>query len=322
MIVEAMNMKEHKAYFATEDDYNFFNNGTLSKILIDFFCLFKEVEKDNYVIADNVVEAFKELTDMGYRLFLKDVPEDEAVLDILDETFDYPFCCNDYPTRYTDLSDTWNTVSRDVETRLCGEGLCDNRYFHYEDNWLEIVQLIKENDLVIKTKSSRVIYDDTDWNQKKIKNGLVDQDGNQLLGDEYIEVEKMNAETTKLLKKIAMPRTENPVPYSFKPIKERWYINAITWDINPEIAQKYDVRIEIEQGSLYYRGTWLKICAKSYLKTIKELNEITKQFCSDYGFDKKPGTHFVWGYDLPWSEDQKKRAEEDDNTDWFFDSMD
>ena len=163
MIVEAMNMKEHKAYFATEDDYNFFNNGTLSKILIDFFCLFKEVEKNIYEPADKVIEAFKDLTDMGYRLFLKDVPEDEAVLDILDETFDYPFCCNDYPTRYADLSDTWNTVSRDVETRLCGEGLCDNRYFHYEDNWLEIVLLIKENDLVIKTKSSRVIYDNTDW---------------------------------------------------------------------------------------------------------------------------------------------------------------
>lgn len=88
---------------------------------------------------------------MGYSLFLKDVPEDEAALDILDGIFDYHFCCNDYPTRYADLSDT------------CGEGLCDNRYFHYEDNWLEIVQLIKENDLVIKTKSSRVIYDNTDW---------------------------------------------------------------------------------------------------------------------------------------------------------------
>ena len=176
--------------------------------------------------------------------------------------------------------------------------------------------------MVIKTKSSRVIYDDTDWNQKKIKNGLVDQDGNQLLGGEYIEVEKMNAKTTKLLREIAIPRTENPVPYSFKPIKERWYIDAITWDVKPKIAKKYDVRIEIEQGSLYYRGTWLKICAKSYLKTVKELNEITKQFCSDYGFDKKPGTHFVWGYDLPWSEEQKKRAQEDDKTDMVFDSMD
>lgn len=315
-------MKEHKAYFATEDDYNFFNNGTLSKILIDFFCLFKEVGKNNYEPADNVVEAFEKLKEMGYRLFLKEVPEDEAALDILDGIFDYPFCCNDYPTRYADLSDYWNTVSRDVETRLCGEGLYGNRYFHYEDNWLEIVQLIKENDLVVKTKSSRVIYDDIDWNQKKVKNGLVDQDGNQLLGGEYVEVEKFNEATTKLLKEIAIPRTENPVPYSFKPIKERWFINAITWDVKPEITAKYDVRIEIEQGSLYYRGTWLEIRAKSYEKDYKTLDEITMQFCSDYGFDNKKRISFIYGYDLPWSEDQKKREEEDDRTDCFFDSMD
>ena len=61
----------------------------------------------------------------------------------------------------------------------------NNRYFHYEDNWLEIAQMIKENDLLAKTISSRVIYDDTDWNQGKVQNGLVDQNGNQLLGGEY-----------------------------------------------------------------------------------------------------------------------------------------
>ena len=105
------------------------------------------------------------------------------------------------------------------------------------------------------------------------KNGLVAGNGNQVLGGKYIEVEKMNANTTKLLREeIAIPRTENSVPYSFKPIKERWYINAITWDVKPEIAAKYDVRIEIEQGSLYYRGTWLEIKAKSSEKEQKALD--------------------------------------------------
>ena len=105
------------------------------------------------------------------------------------------------------------------------------------------------------------------------KNGLVDGNGNQVLGGKYIEVEKINANTTKPLREeIAIPRTENSVPYSFKPIKERWYINAITWDVKPEIAAKYDVRIEIEQGSLYYRGTWLEIKAKSSEKDQKALD--------------------------------------------------
>lgn len=260
---------------------------------------------------------------MGYDLYLIEVPEQQEILDALDSEFDYPFCCNDYPTRYADLSDHWNTVSRNVETSLSTEGESSkNRYFHYEDNWLEIVQIIKENDLLAKTISSRVIYDDIDWNQGKVKNGLVDQDGNQFLGGEYIEVEKMNYVTTELLKQIGVPRTKEPVQYSFKPIKERWYINAITWDVKPEIAAKYGVKIEIEQGSLYYRGTWLTIRAKSYEKDYKTLNEITKQFCSDYGFDRKKEISFVFGYDLPWTEEQKKREEEDDKTDSFFNSMD
>lgn len=316
-------MKKKKSYFATEDDYNFFNNGTFTKILIDFDCLLKKVDENTYHTADNAKEAFKELQEMGYNLYLIEVPEQQEILDALDEEFDYPFCCNDYPTRYADLSEHWNTVSRNVETSLSGEGGCsNNRYFHYEDNWLEIVQMIKENDLLAKTISSRVIYDDIDWNQGKVKNGLVDQNGNQLLGGEYIEVEKMNPDTTELLSKIAIPRTKEPVQYSFKPIKERWYIDAITWDVKPEIAAKYDVRIELEQGSLYYRGTWLEIKAKSYEKDYKTLNEITKQFCSDYSFDKKKEISFVFGYDLPWTDEQKKREEEDDRTDNFFDSMD
>lgn len=182
--------------------------------------------------------------------------------------------------------------------------------------------MIKENDSLAKTIISRVNYDDTDWNQGKVQNGLVDQNVNQLLGGEYIEVEKMNPATTNLLRQIAIPRTKEPVQYSFKPIKERWYINTITWDVKPEIAAKYDVRIEIKQGSLYYRGTWLTIRAKSYEKDYKMLNEITKQFCSDYGFDKKKEISFVFGYDIPWTEEQKKREEEDDRTDASFDSMD
>ena len=316
-------MNKYKSYFATEDDYHFFNNGTFSKILIDFDCLLKKIDENTYHTADNAKEAFKELQNMGYDLYLIRVPEQQEILDTLDSEFDYPFCCNDYPTRYADLSDHWNTVSRNVKTSLsCEGGSSNNRYFHYEDNWLEIVQIIKENDLLAKTISSRVIYDDIDWNQGKVKNGLVDQDGNQFLGGEYIEVEKMNYVTTELLKQIGVPRTKEPVQYSFKPIKERWYINAITWDIKPEIAAKYGVRIEIEQGSLYYRGTWLTIRAKSYEKDYKTLDEITKQFCSDYGFDRKKRISFVFGYDLPWTEEQKKREEEDDKTDSFFDSMD
>lgn len=283
----------------------------------------KKFDENTYHTADNAKEAFKELQNMGYDLYLIEVPEQQEILDALDSEFDYPFCCNDYPTRYADLSDHWNTVSRNVETSLSTEGESSkNRYFHYEDNWLEIVQIIKENDLLAKTISSRVIYDDIDWNQGKVKNGLVDQDGNQFLGGEYIEVEKMNYVTTELLKQIGVSRTKEPVQYSFKPIKERWYINAITWDVKPEIAAKYGVKIEIEQGSLYYRGTWLTIRAKSYEKDYKTLNEITKQFCSDYGFDRKKEISFVFGYDLPWTEEQKKREEEDDKTDSFFNSMD
>ncbi len=116
-------MAEIKSRFATDDDYCFFNNGTFSKILIYFDCLFEgEWNLKNLVLAKGVQEAFKELNEMGYGLYLIEVPEKTSILKWLDKTFDYPFICNDYPIRYADLCDSWNTVSRKAETRLCSEG--------------------------------------------------------------------------------------------------------------------------------------------------------------------------------------------------------
>lgn len=115
-------MNKNKSYFATEEDYHFFNNGTFSKILIDFDCLLKKIDENTYHTADNAKEAFKELQNMGYDLYLIEVPEQQEILNALDSEFNYPFCCNDYPTRYDDLSDHWNTVSRNVETSLSTEG--------------------------------------------------------------------------------------------------------------------------------------------------------------------------------------------------------
>lgn len=68
-------MKKNKSYFATEDDFSFFGNGTFSKILIDFDCLLKKVDENTYYTADNAKEAFNELQDMGYDLYLQEVPE-------------------------------------------------------------------------------------------------------------------------------------------------------------------------------------------------------------------------------------------------------
>ena len=54
-------MAETKSRFATEDDYSFFNNGTFSKILIRFNCLFEgKWNQRAPVLADGVQEAFKE----------------------------------------------------------------------------------------------------------------------------------------------------------------------------------------------------------------------------------------------------------------------
>ena len=325
MIVEAMNMKEHKAYFATDEDCHFLGHGTFSRILIDFDCVMTMNNK-GYKPTVHAVEAFQELQKMGYSLFLNKVPVQEEILDALDSFFDYPFCCDEDPCRYTDSCDHWNTVSRNVETRLALEEqmTCDRR-FRYEDNWLEIVQMIKENDPIAKVKCAYIKYDDIDWSQPKIKNGLIDEKGKQVLGSSYIEVEKMNNSTTKLLKKISIPRTQHPIKdddFYKERFNERWNIESIIWDVKPEIASKYGARIEIEQYSLYYRGTWLEIRVKSNQITLDILYNLLAKFCADFGFDNKEELSYIWGYDLPWTEEQKKRAEEDDKTDWFFDPLD
>ncbi len=319
-------MAETKSRFATEDDYSFFNNGTFSKILIRFNCLFEgKWNQRAPVLADGVQEAFKELIEMGYDLFLIEVPENDKILEWLDKTFDYPFLCNDYPSRYADLSDHWNTVSRNVDTSLLSEGcMSANRYFKFENNWNEIVEIIRENDKLAQVDIWSRHFDDIDWNQGKESNGLVDGEGNQVLGGSYIPVEKMNEKTTALLKTIAVPRTSEPKDYLFKPRNERWYISSIVWDVKEEIASRYGVVIEIEQCSLYYRGTWLTIKMKAEHGKYQwnEQSGILDKFCKDYGFDSRKELSFVFGYDLPWPEGQKQREEEDDRTDSFFDSMD
>ena len=81
-------MAETKSRFATEDDYSFFNNGTFSKILIRFNCLFEgKWNQRAPVLADGVQEAFKELIDMGYDLFLIEVPENNKILEWLVQRF-------------------------------------------------------------------------------------------------------------------------------------------------------------------------------------------------------------------------------------------
>ena len=319
-------MAETKSRFATDDDYFFFNNGTFCKILIYFNCLFEgEWNLKNPVLTDDIQEAFKELDEMGYGLYLIEVPEKKSILKWLDKTFDYSFLCNDYPTRYADLSDTWNTVSRNVETRLCGEGSVScNRCFKFENNWKEIVQIIRENDKLAKTDVWKRNYEDIDWEQAKESNGLVDGSGKQVLGSSYIPVEKMNEKTTALLKTIAVPRSDEPKKWTYKPQGERWYVESIVWDVKEEIASRYGVIIEIEQCSLYYRGTWLIIKTKSERGKYEwtESLKIIERFCKDFGFDTRKELGLTFYYDLPWPEGQKQREEEDDQTDFFFDSMD
>ena len=154
-----------------------------------------------------------------------------------------------------------------------------------------------------------------------IRTGI--RESNQILGGSYIPVEKLNEKTTAFLKTIAVPRTSEPKDYPFKPRNERWYITSIVWDVKEEIASRYGVVIEIEQCSLYYRGTWLTIKMKSEHGKYQwnEHSGILDKFCKDYGFDSRKELSFIFGYDLPWPEGQKQREEEDDQTDSFFDSM-
>ena len=70
-----------KSRFATDDDYFFFNNGTFCKILIYFDCLFEgEWNLKNPVLTDDIQEAFKELDEMGYGLYLIEVPVSSSII--------------------------------------------------------------------------------------------------------------------------------------------------------------------------------------------------------------------------------------------------
>jgi hypothetical protein len=317
-------MKQKKSYFATENDFTFFNNCTFSSICINFDCLYKnKFDFYNTELSDDILESFDELRNMGYDLYLYNVPESQEVLEWLDKTFKYGFICNEEPTRYADLSDHWNTISRNIDIDLCCEGeIGKNRYFKFEDNWKELVDIIKKNDILAKTDTRKVFYDDIDWEQEKVANGLT-VNGKQVLGSSYIPVEKFNEKTTEFLKTIATQRNESPKEWKYKPDNERWYVKYIVWDVNEEIAQKYGGRIEIEQNSLYYRGTWLTIKLKTKLGKYKwdEFPRVLEKFCKDYGFDSRKKAEFrieVDAYDLPWLEGQKEREEQDDRTDSFF----
>ncbi|MCQ2593455.1 MAG: hypothetical protein MJ188_11805 [Treponema sp.] len=316
--------KHRKSYFADENEFNFFGSGTLSKLLIGFDCLFEGNWKQNEtILAAGAVEVFKAFEQMGYELFLIDVPVKNEILEWLDSTFNYAFTCNDYPTRYADLCDSWTSISRNSENRLCSEGdLTADRNINFDGDWNKVLSIIKENDIVAHTESASIIYDDIDWNQSKEKNGLADSDGNNILGGSYIPVEKMNEKTTEYLKTIAIPRTDHPKPYFIKPPEERWSAETIDWDVKEDIAQKYGVKIKIEQGSLYYRGTWIKVQVKAPFIGLEVLEKICREFCNDYGFDSRKEIDFFLPYNLPWPEGQKKREEEDDMTEFWFDSLD
>lgn len=173
-----------------------------------------------------------------------------------------------------------------------------------------------------KTETLSIIFNDIDWTQPKEMSGLVDDKGKQVFGGQYIPVENMNKKTTELLNQIATSQTPNPVSYGSKPDKERWMAEKLIWTVNPQIAQKYQATFEIEQGSLYYRGTWLQITVKKPDATSETLQQILNKFCADFGFDQRKEISFILPYDLPWPEGQKQREDEDNRTDYFFDSMD
>lgn len=268
-----------KSYFADEEDCNFFGRGTLCKLLIYFDCVTQgEWNGPETKPAKDAVQSFKKLQQMGYALYLIEVPEKKEILDWLDATFDYPFTCNDYPTRYADLSDHWTTVSKNTTTSLCSEGFMDsNRDIHFENNWLEICKMIEENDVLARTNHGSYTFDDRE-NEKS---------------------DVMNHKTTEFLKEIAVPETPEPVDYGFKPTKELWTAKKIIWNVKPEITEKYGVTLLIEQGSLHSRGTWLTVTAKKVDRTWLELLEVVKKFCKDYGIDVRKELSFVFPYDLP-----------------------
>lgn len=177
---------------------------------------------------------------------------------------------------------------------------------------------------MMKTVTASIIFDDIDWNQAKEENGLVTSDGKQILGGSYISVEKFNEQTTALLGSISVHGKTSPHLDRQKPSEERWYQDILTWNVNEEIQKKYGVQIKIEQGSLHYRGTWIEVIAESHNKSFSNLKKTLEQFCEDYNFNsrKKIEATPSFPYDLPWPEGQKNREDEDDKTDFFFDSLD
>ena len=162
-----------------------------------------------------------------------------------------------------------------------------------------------------------ITYDDIDYTQPK-ENAGVACNGQKNPDLDFLPVEKMNEKTTALLTKIAARDSETKKQY-FEKQGEGWRAEYFTWHVKKDIAVTYGVQIEIEQGSLMYRGTWLTIKVLSTEKTKSQLEETLKQFCADYGFDSKKEISFGLPYDMPWTDEQKRREKADDETDWFFD---
>lgn len=162
-----------------------------------------------------------------------------------------------------------------------------------------------------------ITYDDIDYTQPK-ENAGVACNGQTNPDLEFLPVEKMNEKTTALLTKIAARDSETKKQYAEKQ-GEKWRAEYFSWHVKKDIAVTYGVQIEIEQGSLMYRGTWLTIKVLSAEKTKSQLEETLKQFCADYGFDSKKEIKFILPYDMTWTDEQKRREKADDETDWFFD---
>ena len=309
--------KVEKSYFA--DEYGMFYEAKAYDALeVDFNCLFSGKWNENSVSLHDTTQALHKLQDMGYTIVINDVPQDNAALKWIDEKIRISFVCNDYPTNYIDLSDYWTSIARNTKTYLCKRGETNrSRHIHFSNNWNKIVKIIYENDILIRTKSEYITYDDIDYTQPK-ENAGVTCDGQTNPDLDFIPVEKMNEKTTALLMKIAVRDSEIRKQY-FESRGEQWRAEYFTWYVKKEIADAYGVQIEIEQGSLMYRGTWLTIKVLSAEKTKVQLAETLKQFCADYGFDSKKEIRFTFPYDMPWTDEQKRREKADDDTDWFFD---
>lgn len=152
-------MEITKSRFAEEYDCCFYGNGTFCKLQIDFDCLVNgKWEGKQTEPQENVREVFKAFKGMGYNLFLDGVPNTTEALEWLDETFGYGFICNDNPYHYADTGDHWTCVSRSVSTSLCYKGgwLASGRSVKFSDNWESVLNIIKENDILVNLDKKRV----------------------------------------------------------------------------------------------------------------------------------------------------------------------